>query len=135
MSVPTLTQRPGKGIYTLRTLHTVCNFTIKNNIYNKHLPMQLIFSSYNTDSRENDASNISSIGVCVFVAAGTRLPSRCLSAIGGTHKQTAKLSHERNLIFPKIDKEGQNEFHQNQFQVSLVSFLTQKYVRSPCWYY
>jgi hypothetical protein len=32
---------------------------------------------------ENDASNSSSIGACVSVAAVTFLPSRCLGTIGG----------------------------------------------------
>jgi hypothetical protein len=35
------------------------------------------------DRIENDASNISSIVACVFVAAVTFLPSRCLATIGG----------------------------------------------------
>jgi hypothetical protein len=38
---------------------------------------------------ENDASNNSSIVACVFVAAGTCLPSRCLETMGeDTHTDT-----------------------------------------------
>jgi hypothetical protein len=40
-----------------------------------------------TDRREIDASNISSIVACVFVAASTCLPSRCLATIRRIHRQ------------------------------------------------
>jgi hypothetical protein len=33
MSVPALTQLPGKGICTLRTPYTLCHFTTMNNTY------------------------------------------------------------------------------------------------------
>jgi hypothetical protein len=38
---------------------------------------------YDTDRNENDVSNNFSIVACVFVTAGTFLPSRCLATIGG----------------------------------------------------
>jgi hypothetical protein len=42
------------------------------------LPFHYILSTcYDMDRAENTASNSSFISVCVFVAAGTRLPSRC----------------------------------------------------------
>jgi hypothetical protein len=39
------------------------------------------------------------IGPCVFVATETCLPNRCLEAIGGSHRQTARSSHTTTLIF------------------------------------
>jgi hypothetical protein len=46
---------------------------------------------YDTDRIENDASNSSSIVACVFLAAVTFLPSRCIATIGGVHIQTHRL--------------------------------------------
>jgi hypothetical protein len=40
------------------------------------------------DRTENDGSNKSSIVACVFVAAVTFFPSRCLTSIGDTHTDT-----------------------------------------------
>jgi hypothetical protein len=47
------------------------------------------FLWYYTDRIESYASNNSSTVACVFVAAVTFLPSRCLAAIGGyTYRRT-----------------------------------------------
>jgi hypothetical protein len=46
------------------------------------------FLWYDTDGIENDASNNSSIVACVFVAAVTFIPSRCLETIRDTHIDT-----------------------------------------------
>jgi hypothetical protein len=40
------------------------------------------------DRIENDATDIYSIVACVFVAAETSLPSRCLETTEGKHIQT-----------------------------------------------
>jgi hypothetical protein len=47
------------------------------------------FPWYDTDRIENDVSNNSSIVACVFVAAATFLPSRCLATTGGFLPNTA----------------------------------------------
>jgi hypothetical protein len=49
-----------------------------------------VFLQYDTDRTENDASYSSSIG-CIFVAAVTFLPVRCLASKEGLHIQTHKL--------------------------------------------
>jgi hypothetical protein len=56
-----------------------------------------IFLSYDTDHRENEASN-DFLFLRVFFAAGTCLSSPFLAIIGGTHVQTARRSHKLNLI-------------------------------------
>jgi hypothetical protein len=47
--------------------------------------------SYNTDQVENNASASSSIIMCVFVAAGTCLSSRCLATVGGIYRKQGVL--------------------------------------------
>jgi hypothetical protein len=46
---------------------------------------------YEKDRIQNTASNGSSIAACLFVAAGTCLPTRCLAPIRGAHRQQGEL--------------------------------------------
>jgi hypothetical protein len=65
------------------------------------------FPWYDTGHIENDASNDSSIVACVFVAAVTFLPSRCLATVGihkPTHTQTATWSNQPTIFFSKLEK-------------------------------
>jgi hypothetical protein len=56
---------------------------------------------YDTDRTENTAFNSSHIVACIFVTAGTCLPSRYLSTKGEGCKetQTARRSHKPPIIF------------------------------------
>jgi hypothetical protein len=61
------------------------------------------FLWYDTDRRAND---VSYIFACVFVAAGTCLPSRCLVTVGGIHTdtQTTRRSRKPTFIYSKQKK-------------------------------
>jgi hypothetical protein len=48
------------------------------------------FPWYDTGHIENDASNNSSVVMCVFVTAVTSLPSRCLATTGDFYRATAQ---------------------------------------------
>jgi hypothetical protein len=64
-------------------------YTNNHKIHNNKWITSRTFLWYDTNRIENDAFNNSSIVACVFVAAVTSLPSRCLATRGGcTHRHT-----------------------------------------------
>jgi hypothetical protein len=79
------TARPANAICGICNLH----FSSLSLFWNKFWD-ELIghFPWHDTDRIEDDVSNSSSIVACVFVAAVTFLPSRCLATIRGIHIYT-----------------------------------------------